>query len=101
LGHPANRSRQALIKALLCAGQTYEEVGKWCGISSKVIKVYAHLFFDFAERRDDHSFVLKILNPRAQLSILQAETNKSQDAALLLMRIGYGLGRRRCSKSWG
>jgi hypothetical protein len=77
---------------LLCAGQTYEEVGEWCGISSKVIEVYAHLFFDFAERRDDHSFVLKILNPRPQLSVLQAETNKSQDPVLLLMRIGYGLG---------
>jgi hypothetical protein len=80
------------IKALLCAGLTYEEVGELIGISKDVIEVFAHLFFDFADRRDDRSFVLKVLNPRVQLSVDRREKNKAQDSVLLLMNIGYRLG---------
>ena len=101
LGHPANRAKQALIKGLLCAGMTYEEIGELVGMSKDVVEVYAHLFFDFAERRDDHSFVMKVLNPRAHLNVLNAETNKALDQTLLLMNIGYQLGPKAVVKVLG
>jgi len=101
LGHPANQAKQMHVKALLCAGLTYEEVGRLVGISKDVIEVYAHLFFDFAERQDDQSFVLKVLNPRMQLSVARAEEDKAPDTALLLMNIGYQLGAEAVIKVLG
>ena len=101
LGHPANRAKQVMIKGLLCAGMTYEEVGELVGMSKDVVEVYAHLFFDFAERRDDLSFVMKVLNPRAHLSILNTDTNKALDPGLLLMNIGYQLGPKAVVKVLG
>ena len=92
LGHPANRVTQARIKALLCAGLSYEEVGKRCGKSRHVIELYAHLFFDFLERQDDDSFVTKVLNPRLDLTIFNRDKNTAIDPVLLMMRIGYCLG---------
>ena len=92
LAHPANRVMQARIKGLLCAGQSYQEVGKRCGKSPNVIELYAHLFFDFLDRRDDDSFVMKVLNPRLDLTIFNAGRTRTMDPVLLVMRIGYCLG---------
>jgi hypothetical protein len=83
---------QARIKGLLCAGLGYEEVGKRCGKSRNVIELYAHLFFDFLERQDDDSFVTKVLNPRVDLTIFNADKTRALDPVLLLMRIGFCLG---------
>jgi hypothetical protein len=92
LAHPANRVMQARIKGLLCGGLNYEEVGKRCGKSRNVIQLYSHLFFDFLERQDDDSFVTKVLNPRLDLSIINADKTRALDPVLLVMRIGYCLG---------
>ena len=92
LGHPANRPKQALLKGLLCTGLSYGEVGELCGLSEDVVEVFAHLFFDFPERRDDRSFVTKVLNPGLRLSVARPEMSGAQDATLLLVNIGYRLG---------
>jgi hypothetical protein len=89
-GHPSNRGKQAWVKGLLCSGISYAEVAKWTGLSSEVVEVYAHWFFDFAERQDDETFVMSVLNPRTELSLIR--NDRSPDRILLLMRLGHHLG---------
>lgn len=72
LGHPANRTKQVLVKSLLCSELDYEAIGMRCGMSAEVIELFAHLFFDFPERKDDLSFVAQVLNPGSEVNKLQS-----------------------------
>jgi len=55
------------------------------------VEIFAHLFFDFPDRKDDLCFVAEMLNPRSELNILKRSVAQSQDV-LFLMRAGYTCG---------
>jgi hypothetical protein len=91
LSHPKERVTQLAIKALCCAGLESIEIAQALGLGTKVVEIYLELFFDFADRRENQSFVMKVLNPKAELKMFRAD-KAAHDPELLLMNIGYFLG---------
>src|ERR1041385_6357758 len=88
---PAQRVTQIAIKALACSGMSPTAIGAALGLPSTVVVIYLELFFDFADRRENKSFVMKVLNPKAELKAFKAD-NVAHDPELLLMKLGYTLG---------
>jgi len=81
---PSQRVTQIAIKALACAGMSPTAIGQALGIPTKVVQIYLELFFDFADRSENQLFVMKILNPKAELKIFRAD-KAAHDPELLLM----------------
>jgi hypothetical protein len=95
LHQPSNncsqRVTQIAIKALACAGMGPTAIGQTLGMPATVVEIYLELFFDFTDRSDNQSFVMKVLNAKAELKMFKAE-KMVHDPELLLMNIGYLLG---------
>src|SRR6266404_1894990 len=64
LGGPENPAFQAQLKAFLCSGLSYREIAARLGFSEEVVRLFAHLFFDFPERRENQLFVHSVLDPQ-------------------------------------
>ncbi len=85
---PSRRVTQIAIKALACAGMTPTAIGQALGFPATVLKLYLELFFDFADRSDNQAFVMKVLNPKAELKMFKADT-VAHDPELILMNAGF------------
>src|SRR5258708_7694434 len=90
LSHPKERVTQRAIKALACAGMNSVDIAQVLGTSAKVVEIYLELFFDFADRRENQAFVMKVLNPKGELKMFNAEEGV-HDPELILMNIGFFL----------
>jgi|ERR1044071_1141461 hypothetical protein len=91
LSHPKERVTQRAIKALTVAGMKAVEIAQVLGLPEKVVEIYLELFFDFADRCENQSFVMKVLNPKAELKMFRAE-KAVHDPEIMLMNLGYLFG---------
>jgi len=101
LGELDNIPFQQKLKAYLCSGLSYAEIGAELGLSEEVVILYAHLFFDFPERRDYQPFVQAVLDPQSELGIMPTDFGKLEDPGLLLMNLAYRFGPEVLAKTIG
>ena len=104
LGHPANLQAQPTLKGYLCSGLSYEQIGSRVGKKVEFVRLFAHLFCDFPDRRDCDAFVRSVLDPHSERNGFQtdlADLLQISDPSLRAMNIGYFCGPEALARTIG